>query len=193
MADLGIPLIVKPSCEGSLIGVTRVNEPSQLEKAVQLAAGYDCDTLCEELIEGDEVSCAVLGVDETARALPLVRVLTPSDRVFDYQNKYFTDDVNYMCPRRLLPAEEKKIQDIVLRAYRVLGCRGWGRADVMIRASDRQPFLLEMNTAPAVAEQEFVPISAEVVGIGYEELCMQMLECASLDYYNYKKDKTVEL
>jgi D-alanine-D-alanine ligase len=169
------------------IGVTRVNEPNELEKAVQLAVEYNCDTLCEELIEGDEVSCAVLGVGETARALPLVCVLTPSDRGYDYQNKYFSDDFKYMCPCGLLPSEEKQIQDIVLRAYRVLGCRGWGRADVMIRASDQQPFLLEMKTSPGMTEHSLVPMSAKVAGIGYEELCMQILECASLDYYKLQE------
>jgi D-alanine-D-alanine ligase len=144
---LGLPLIVKPPREGSSIGVTKVNGYSEMLEAVRLSARYDPDVLCEEFIEGEEVTCAVLGAGVDAQALPVVRIQAP-EGAYDYEHKYFTDDVRYLCPSGLPQAEEAEIQRVVLAAYRALGCRGWGRADIMIRASDRKPFLLEMNTSP---------------------------------------------
>ena len=181
---LGLPLIVKPPREGSSIGVTKVQGPndvdSQMQDAVTLSAKYDADVLCEEFIEGEEVTCAVLGHGLDAEALPVVRIAAP-EGAYDYQNKYFTDDVKYHCPSGLPEAEEKEIQRIALAAYRTLGCRGWGRADVMIRASDRKPFLLEMNTSPGMTTHSLVPMSARAIGIAYEELCVRVLASATLD------------
>ena len=177
---LGLPLIVKPPREGSSIGVTKVEGYSQMQDAVTLSARYDADVLCEEFIEGEEVTCAVLGSGLDARALPVVRIAAPAG-AYDYQNKYFTDDVKYHCPSGLPEAEEREIQHISLAAYRTLGCRGWGRADVMIRASDRKPFLLEMNTSPGMTSHSLVPMSARAAGIAYEDLCLQVLAAATLD------------
>ena len=177
---LGLPLIVKPPREGSSIGITKVQGYSQMWDAVQLAAGYDADVLCEEFIEGEEVTCPVIGSGEDARALPVVRIQAP-DGAYDYQNKYFTDVVSYLCPSGLPPDEELEIQRLVVQAYRTLGCRGWGRADLMVRASDRQPFLLEMNTSPGMTTHSLVPISARAQGIAYDALCLQVLAQASLD------------
>jgi D-alanine-D-alanine ligase len=173
-------VIVKPPREGSSIGVTKVEGYSQMQDAVTLSAKYDADVLCEEFIEGEEVTCAVLGHGLDARALPVVRIAAP-EGAYDYQNKYFTDDVKYHCPSGLPEAEEREIQSITLAAYRTLGCRGWGRADVMIRASDRKPFLLEMNTSPGMTGHSLVPISARAAGIPYEELCLRVLASATLD------------
>ena len=177
---LGLPLIVKPPREGSSIGVTKVEGYSQMQDAVTLSARYDADVLCEEFIEGEEVTCAVLGSGLDARALPVVRIAAP-EGAYDYQNKYFTDDVKYHCPSGLPEAEEREIQRITLAAYRTLGCRGWGRADVMIRARDRKPFLLEMNTSPGMTSHSLVPMSARASGIAYEDLCVQVLASATLD------------
>ena len=177
---LGLPLIVKPPREGSSIGVTKVQSQAQMQEAVALSARYDADVLCEEFIEGAEVTCAVLGSGLDARVLPVVRIAAP-EGAYDYQNKYFTDDVKYHCPSGLPEAEEREIQRITLSAYRSLGCRGWGRADVMIRASDRKPFLLEMNTSPGMTSHSLVPMSARAAGIGYEDLCLQVLALATLD------------
>ena len=177
---LGLPLIVKPPREGSSIGVTKVEGYSQMQDAVTLSARYDADVLCEEFIEGEEVTCAVLGSGLDARALPVVRIAAPAG-AYDYQNKYFTDDVKYHCPSGLPEAEGREIQHISLAAYRTLGCRGWGRADVMIRASDRKPFLLEMNTSPGMTSHSLVPMSARAAGIAYEDLCLQVLAAATLD------------
>ena len=177
---LGLPLIVKPPREGSSIGVTKVELDAQMQDAVTLSAKYDADVLCEEFITGDEATCAVLGSGLAAHALPVVRIAAP-EGAYDYQNKYFTDNVKYHCPSGLSEAEEQEIQRITLAAYRTLGCRGWGRADVMIRASDRQPFLLEMNTSPGMTSHSLVPMSARAAGIGYEDLCLRVLASAALD------------
>jgi D-alanine-D-alanine ligase len=178
--ELGLPLIVKPPREGSSIGITKVAGYSQMQDAVALAAQYDPDVLCEEFIDGEEVTCPVLGHGESARALPIVKIVAP-EGAYDYQNKYFTDDVKYQCPSGLPADEEREIQRIVVQAYRTLGCRGWGRADLMIRASDRKAFLLEMNTAPGMTTHSLVPISARAAGISYEALCVQLVAAASLD------------
>jgi D-alanine-D-alanine ligase len=177
---LGLPLIVKPPREGSSIGVTRVEGYSQMRDAVALAARYDPDVLCEEFIEGEEVTCAVLGGGLDAVALPVVRIAAP-EGAYDYQNKYFTDAVKYRCPSGLPEAEEREIRRLALAAYHQLGCRGWGRADLMIRERDRQPFLLEMNTSPGMTSHSLVPMSARAAGIGYEELCLRVLATAALD------------
>ena len=179
--ELGLPLIVKPPREGSSIGVTKVRGYSDMQDAVALSVRYDPDVLCEEFIEGEEVSCPVLGAGMHARVLPVIRIVAP-EGAYDYQNKYFTDDVKYQVPSGLPAAEEREIQRIVLQAYRTLGCRGWGRADLMIRASDRKPFLLEMNTSPGMTSHSLVPMAARAAGISYEDLCWQLLADAALDY-----------
>ncbi|MBU1359251.1 MAG: D-alanine--D-alanine ligase, partial [Gammaproteobacteria bacterium] len=177
---LGLPVIVKPPREGSSIGVTKIQGYSQMQDAVALAVRYDDDVLCEEFIEGEEVTCALLGSGLGAEALPVVRIAAP-EAGYDYQNKYFTDEVKYHCPSGLDAAEEREIQRIALAAYHQLHCRGWGRADLMIRASDRKPFLLEMNTSPGMTTHSLVPMSAKAAGIGYEALCLRVLALAALD------------
>jgi D-alanine-D-alanine ligase len=177
---LGLPLIVKPPREGSSIGVTKVSEAAQMLGAVQLAAGYDADVLCEEFISGDEYTCAILGEGADAVALPVVRIVAPEGK-YDLQNKYFTDEVKYLCPCGLPEAEEREIQRLTLEAYRVLGCRGWSRADVMVRGSDRKPFLLEMNTSPGMTGHSLVPMAARGAGISYEALCAMLVDAAALE------------
>jgi D-alanine-D-alanine ligase len=177
---LGLPLIVKPPHEGSSIGVTKVNHADQLATAISLATRYDPDLLCEMFIEGEEVTCPVVGQGANARALPVVKIVAP-EGAYDYQNKYFTDAVSYHCPSGLPESEEKAIQAMSVAAYRSLGCRGWGRADVMIRAKDRQAFLLEMNTSPGMTSHSLVPMSALAAGISYPQLCLQILSSACLD------------
>jgi D-alanine-D-alanine ligase len=178
--QLGLPLIVKPPREGSSIGVTKVQGYSQMQDAVQLAARYDPDVLCEEFIDGIEVTCPVIGEGASARALPVVRIAAPEGK-YDYQNKYFTDEVHYHVPSGLPAREEAEIQRIVLAAYRAIDCRGWGRADLMVRAKDRKPFLLEMNTSPGMTGHSLVPMSAKAAGLSYEQLCLMLLAQARLD------------
>lgn len=178
--ELGLPLIVKPPHEGSSIGVTKVMGYSQMHDAVALAAQHDHEILCEEFIEGDEVTCPVLGQGDDARALPVIRIVAP-EGAYDYQNKYFTDVTQYLVPSGLPEDEEHEIQRIVVQAYRTLGCRGWGRADLMIRARDRKPFLLEMNTSPGMTSHSLVPMSAKAAGMSYEQLCLHLVAHAALD------------
>ena len=179
--ELGLPLIVKPAREGSSIGVSKVAGYVEMADAVTQAAALDADVLCEQFISGDEVTCPVIGTGISARALPVIRIVAPEGK-YDYQHKYFTDDTQYIVPSGLPPEEEQAIQAIVLKAYQVLGCRGWGRLDVMIDAKTRKPYLLEINTSPGMTGHSLVPMSAKAAGISYEDLCLQLLNMASLDY-----------
>ncbi len=180
IAQLGLPMIVKPAREGSSIGVTRVDRADQLAPALAEAARCDADILCEQCIVGDEVTCPVLGQGDGAHALPVIRIVAP-DGNYDYQNKYFTDDTQYLVPCGLPEGEEQAIQALVIKAYQVLGCRGWGRIDVMIDARTRKPYLLEINTSPGMTGHSLVPMSARAAGISYEQLCLQLLQAAQLD------------
>lgn len=177
---LGLPLIVKPPREGSSIGISKVQGYSEMQDAVQLAVRYDRDVLCEEFIDGIELTCPVLGSGDAARTLPVVRIAAP-DGNYDYDHKYFSDATAYHIPSGLAPEEEAAVQRLTLAAYRVLGCRGWARADLMLRASDRQPFLLEMNTSPGMTGHSLVPMSARAAGLDYPQLCLQLLQAATLD------------
>jgi D-alanine-D-alanine ligase len=177
---LGAPMIVKPSREGSTIGLTKVTEAAQCAQAYALAAQHDPEVLCEQFIAGDDVTCPVLGPGLQAKSLPVIHIVAPGGN-YDYENKYFTDDTQYIVPCDLPAGEEAAIQDLVLKAYRTLGCRGWARADVMIDAKTRRPYLLEINTSPGMTGHSLVPMSARAVGISYEELCLQVLASAALD------------
>jgi len=181
-AALGSPMIVKPVREGSTIGLTKVTSLEQCDAAYELAAGQDPLVMCEQFIAGDEVTCPVLGAGDQARALPVIRIVAP-DGNYDYQNKYFTDDTKYLVPCGLPDGEEAAIQALVLKAYQVLGCRGWARADVMIDAQ-RRPWLLEINTSPGMTGHSLVPMSARATGLSYEQLCLQVLAAAALDNPN---------
>jgi D-alanine-D-alanine ligase len=178
---LGLPLIVKPAREGSSIGVSKVQRAEDLLAALLAAAACDHDILCEQCIVGDEVTCPVLGAGQDARALPVILIVAPEGN-YDYQNKYFTDDTQYLVPCGLPAQEEAAIQSLVRRAYQALGCRGWGRIDVMIDGATRQPYLLEINTSPGMTGHSLVPMSAAADGMPYEALCCHLLASAALDY-----------
>ena len=180
LAELGSPMIVKPAREGSTLGLTKVTDAVQCAQAYALAARHDPEVLCEQFVSGDEVTCPVLGEDRSAVALPTIRIVAPQGN-YDYQHKYFTDDTQYLVPCGLPEGEEAAINALVLKAYRTLGCRGWARADVMIDGRTRQPWLLEINTAPGMTGHSLVPMSARAAGISYEALCLGLLQSASLD------------
>lgn len=177
---LGAPMIVKPARDGSSIGLTKVMNAEECAKAYELAAQYDLEVLCEQFIAGDETTCPVLGSGVNARALPVIRIVAPEGN-YDYQNKYFTDTTQYHCPSGLPEQEELEIQRIVEKAFRTLSCRGWARADIMIRASDRKPFLLEINTSPGMTGHSLVPMAARASGVSYENLCLGILASSALD------------
>ena len=171
--DLGLPLIVKPANEGSTLGLTKVTAAAQLPAAYELAAKKFHDmALAEQFIDGPEFTASILG--ETA--LPLIRIEAPQGN-YDYQNKYFTDDTKYHCPCGLPAAEEQALQALALRAFRLVGCTGWGRVDLMLDRSGK-PSLLEVNTSPGMTGHSLVPMAARQVGIAYEDLCVKVLETA---------------
>jgi D-alanine-D-alanine ligase len=177
---LGSPMIIKPVREGSTIGLTKVTTIEQCDAAFALAHAQDPLVMCEQFIAGDEVTCPVLGTGDQARALPIIRIVAP-DGNYDYQNKYFTDDTQYLVPSGLPASEEANIQALVLKAFKALDCRGWARADVMIDQLTRKPYLLEINTSPGMTSHSLVPMSARATGMDYETLCLQLLASASLD------------
>lgn len=177
---LGSPMVVKPSREGSTLGLTKVTDAAQCEAAYALAARHDNEVLCEQFVSGDEVTVPVLGDGRHAVVLPTIRIVAPQGN-YDYEHKYFTDDTQYLVPCGLPEGEEAAISALVLKAYRSIGCRGWARADVMIDARTRQPWLLEINTAPGMTGHSLVPMSAGADGISYEALCLGLLQSASLD------------
>jgi D-alanine-D-alanine ligase len=177
--ELGLPVVVKPPHEGSSIGISKAAGYSDMQAAVDLALGFDDELLFEQCIEGPELTCAVLGEGAGAVALPLIEIRAEAGN-YDFANKYETDTTQYVFGS--LPAAlEAEIGQIVLQAYRVLGCRGWGRADLMLRKRDMKPFLLEMNTSPGMTSHSLVPKAAGAAGVDYPHLCLWLLSQARLD------------
>ena len=170
--ELGLPLIVKPSREGSTIGLTKVTTATYMLTAYESAAKHDMMVLAEQFIDGPELTVAILG--ETA--LPLVRIQTASG-LYDYQAKYISEDTRYFCPSGLSAAEEDAIQMQALQAHKVLGCEGWGRVDVMLDKSGK-PYFLETNTSPGMTDHSLVPMAAKAAGILFEDLVLRILELA---------------
>jgi D-alanine-D-alanine ligase len=168
-AKVGFPLIVKPACEGSSVGVTRVFDETGLNAAVELAAKYPGDLLVEQMIVGDEFTVSVLGRD----ALPSIHIV-PKSAFYDYNAKYVADDTQYLCPG-LEGNAEHELRALSLAAFDALGCTGWGRVDVM-RDRGGSNWLLEVNTAPGMTSHSLVPKAARAVGIEFEELCWRILE-----------------
>lgn len=183
VAELGDALIVKPVREGSTIGITKVttHDSNELAAAFETALRYDDVVIAEELISGRELTCAILGAGETARALPLVEIRAPGAN-YDYQSKYFSDETQYLCPAPLDALLAQEIQAVCLRAYRLLGARGWGRVDVMLHQEARGdlPYLLELNTSPGMTSHSLVPMAAKAEGIEYPDLVLEILAHAAL-------------
>ena len=178
-ARFGLPMAVKPSREGSTIGFTKMVSADQAQAAFEIARRHDDDVLCEEFVDGRELTIAVIGTGSAARALPVIEIVAPAGN-YDYQNKYFRDDTRYVCPAELPEALAARIAAQALDAYRALNCEGWGRVDVMLRDADAEPFLLEVNTSPEMTGHSLVPMAARAVGMSYEDLCLSILAGASL-------------
>jgi len=169
---LGLPLMVKPSNEGSSLGMTKVTSVEALGAAYELAAGHDKVVLAEVFIEGVELTASVLD-DET---LPLIRLETPRT-FYDYEAKYFADDTRYICPCGLREGEEQRVRQMAFAAFELLGCSGWGRVDLMLDRAGN-PYLLEVNTVPGMTDHSLVPMAARANGISFEDLCVRILESA---------------
>jgi D-alanine-D-alanine ligase len=178
--ELGLPVIVKPACEGSSVGVSRVFSDADLEEAVALAAKYPGELLMEQMIQGDELTVAILG----DIALPSIRIV-PKGQWYDYHAKYIAEDTQYLCPGLDGDAEDE-IRRIALQSFRALDCAGWGRVDIMrdnsvrdnsVRDRDSGGFsLLEVNTAPGMTSHSLVPKAARQMGLEFDELCWRILE-----------------
>ncbi len=169
IADLGLPVVVKPSHEGSSVGITRVRSPADLSAAIELAARYDGELVIEQLIEGGEYTVGILD----GEALPSIRIVPPGE-YYDYHAKYVSDDTQYLCPG-LEGEAEAQMRALALRAFEASGASGWGRVDVM---RDRQGdnWLLEVNTTPGMTSHSLVPKAARAVGIDFPGLCWRILE-----------------
>ena len=172
---LGIPLFVKPSREGSSIGMSRVDEPAELAAAIALALEHDDRVLIEQLVDGPEYTAAVL--DE--QVLPLIG-LKPAREFYDYAAKYESGDTEYLCPCELEADVEAKLARLCLEAFNVVGATGWGRVDLMIDSHGR-PQLLEVNTTPGMTEKSLVPKAAAAAGIDFEELVWRILNTSRID------------
>ena len=172
VARLGLPLMVKPVHEGSSIGITKVESVEKLDAAYELAAKLDDVVMAEQFIAGREITAAILG----GEALPLIRIEAPQGN-YDYHNKYFGNETQYHCPSGL-PAElEARIQQQALAAFRIIGCAGWGRLDLMLDADNRSWFL-EVNTIPGMTDHSLVPMAARARGVAFDDLVVRILETA---------------
>jgi D-alanine-D-alanine ligase len=172
VAALGMPVIIKPSREGSSVGMSKVTTADELADALELAFKYDDEVLVEKWLSGPEYTVAVLG-EET---LPSIRI-QPAGIFYDYEAKYLSDDTRYFCPAGLSDEREAELQDLAIRAWQVLGCSGWGRVDVM-EDSDGSFRLLEVNTAPGMTSHSLVPMAARQAGMSFPQLVTRILELA---------------
>jgi D-alanine-D-alanine ligase len=174
VAELGLPLIVKPAREGSTIGITKVTtvDHDEMWLAYEVAARHDALVLVEEFVAGTELTASIVN----DRALPLIRIEAPQGN-YDYHNKYFSDDTKYFCPSELPPALEDEIRAKAKAAFDVVGCAGWGRLDLILRADGSYSFL-EVNTSPGMTGHSLVPMAARQAGTSFPDLCIAILRSA---------------
>ncbi|TWT17536.1 D-alanine--D-alanine ligase [Luteimonas marina] len=170
IAEIGLPVFVKPSCEGSSVGVARVADAAGIAEAERVAREYGGEMLVEPLVDGDELTVGILG----ELALPSIRIV-PKGEWYDYHAKYVSEDTRYLCPG-LEGEEEKRIGELALAAFRAAGCSGWGRVDLMRDRASGELLLLEVNTAPGMTSHSLVPKAAAQLGIDYAGLCWRVLE-----------------
>ena len=172
IVELDLPVIVKPSREGSSVGMSKVSHKEELQTALALAFQYDEEVLIEKWLSGPEFTVSILGNE----ILPSIRIQT-TGIFYDYEAKYLSEDTKYFCPSGLEEEREAELQSLVLKAWHVLGCRGWGRIDVMLD-SDGQFYLLEANTSPGMTSHSLVPMAARQAGLSFSQLVMRILELA---------------
>lgn len=177
VAELGLPLMIKPAHEGSSIGMSKVVSIEQLQQAYQEAARYDDRVLAEQFVTGAEFTVSI--VDD--QALPVIGLKTTHD-FYDFSAKYTATDTRYLLPSGLPAAEETALQQLALDAYRAVGCESWGRVDVMVDQQG-QPWLLEVNTSPGMTDHSLVPQAAAHAGISFEQLVLKILATARLKVF----------
>ena len=168
--QLGLPIFVKPAREGSSIGMSKVKQAGELKAAYEKAAEFDSLVLAEQFVNGGEYTCAVLA----GGALPMIRLI-PKNEYYDYEAKYLRDDTEYRCPCGLSTEQERAIQAMCIKAFEVVGCKGWGRVDVMLDSAGN-PYLLEINTSPGMTDHSLVPMAARAAGLDFDALCLRILE-----------------
>ena len=176
--QLGLPLFVKPACEGSSIGISMVRQSGRLCQAYLEAARHDSLVIAEEGVMGGEYTVAILGEGDDMQALPIIKI-EPATEFYDYEAKYMRDDTAYRCPCGLPEARELELRAQALEAFRVLGCRGWGRVDFLMD-EEGNAYFLEANTSPGMTDHSLVPMSAREAGITYDELVVRILALATL-------------
>jgi D-alanine-D-alanine ligase len=169
-ARLGLPLFVKPSSEGSSIGISKVKNAGDLRAAYELAAGFDSCVIAEQYLAGGEFTIGILA----GQALPVIRIV-PATEFYDYEAKYLRDDTEYRIPSGLGEEREREMRNLALRAFAALGGRGWGRMDLMLDAGGRM-FCLEANTSPGMTDHSLVPMAAKSAGIPFAQLVLKLLE-----------------
>ena len=167
--DFPLPWAVKPTMEGSSIGITKVENKNELDTALELAWQYNNEALIEHWIEGDEYTVAILG----NQALPSIKIISDHD-FYDYDSKYFSNKTEYLCPSDLSDQQEKNIRAIAMKAFNLTGASGWGRADFILD-KDKNPYLLEINTVPGMTSHSLVPMAAKAAGMNFEQLVLKIL------------------
>ena len=167
--DFPLPWAIKPTLEGSSIGITKVENKSELKMALELAWQYNDEALIEHWIEGDEYTVAILG----NQALPSIKIISDHD-FYDYDSKYFSNKTEYLCPSDLSDQQEKNIREIAMKAFNLTGASGWGRADFILD-KDKNPYLLEINTVPGMTSHSLVPMAAKAAGMNFEQLVLKIL------------------
>lgn len=187
---LGLPLILKAPNEGSTIGLSKVSAPEDLMDSYEQVRPFDETILAEKFIAGRELTVALLGRGQGARALPIVEIIAPGGN-YDFQSKYYSDQTQYLCPAPLPDALAEQIREIAVQAYQTLNCEGWARADLILD-SDMKPWLLEMNTSPGMTSHSLVPMAAKAAGIEFGQLCREILMRASCKVLNRRSPASVK-
>jgi len=167
--DFPLPWAIKPTLEGSSIGITKVENKSELKIALELAWQYNDEALIEHWIEGDEYTVTILG----NQALPSIKIISDHD-FYDYDSKYFSNKTEYLCPSDLSEQQEKNIRTIAMKAFNLTGASDWGRVDFILD-KNKNPYLLEINTVPGMTSHSLVPMAAKAAGMNFEQLVLKIL------------------
>ncbi len=167
--DFPLPWAVKPTLEGSSIGITKVKNKNEMDIALEFAWQYNDEALIEHWIEGDEYTVAILGNE----ALPSIKIISDHD-FYDYDSKYFSNKTEYLCPSDLSDQQEKNIRTIAMKAFNLTGASDWGRVDFILD-KDKNPYLLEINTVPGMTSHSLVPMAAKAAGMNFEQLVLKIL------------------